>query len=58
MIRKTKHPSNRGERLAIKAKKAKPIHDNASPVYRLLKEKERIDAEVTKANSRDGELHP
>lgn len=38
MIKKTKHPSGRGERLAIKAKKK--IHSNASPVYRLLKERE------------------
>lgn len=46
MIRKTKHPSSRGERMAIKAKKTKKIHDNASPVYRLLKEKELLDKEV------------
>lgn len=43
MIRKVKHPKGRGERLAIKAKKAK-IHSNASPVYKLLKEKEDVDA--------------
>lgn len=44
MIKKTKHPSNRGERLAIKVKKAK-IHSNASPVYKLLKEREEIERE-------------
>ena len=42
---KTKHPANRGERLKIKASKAKKIHSNASPVYKLLKEKEALDAE-------------
>ena len=41
---KPKHPKDRGERLKIKAKKKKPIHDNASPVYLLLKEKEERDA--------------
>jgi hypothetical protein len=41
---KMKHPKTRGERLAIKAKKAK-MHSNASPVYKLLKEKELLDAE-------------
>jgi len=40
---KTKHPKDRAERLKVKAKK-KPIHSNASPVYRLLKEKEERDA--------------
>lgn len=44
MIRKVKHPKGRGERLAIKVKKAK-VHSNASPVYKLLKEKEALDAE-------------
>lgn len=44
MIRKLKHPKGRGERLAIKAKKSK-LHSNASPVYKLLKEKELLDAE-------------
>lgn len=43
MIRKIKHPKGRGERLAIKAKKK--LHSNASPVYKLLKEKELLDAE-------------
>lgn len=43
MIRKVKHPKGRGERLAIKAKKAR-VHSNASPVYKLLKEKEANDA--------------
>jgi hypothetical protein len=38
MIRKTKHPATRGERLLVKAKKK--IHSNASPVYKLLKERE------------------
>lgn len=42
MIRKTKHPSSRGERMQIKAKKAR-IHSNASPVFKLLKEKEEVD---------------
>ena len=41
MIRKTKHPTNRGERLSINKKKK--VHDNASPVYKLLKEKEEQD---------------
>jgi len=54
MIRKTKHPSDRGERLAVKAKKNKRIHDNASPVYKLLKEKEAADA----ASPEPRELHP
>lgn len=54
MIRKVKHPSNRGERLAIKARKAK-IHSNASPVYKLLKEKEALDAD---SNRDPRELHP
>lgn len=44
MIRKTKHPATRGERLALKAKKK--IHNNASPVYLLLKEKEEVDGRV------------
>lgn len=44
MIRKTKHPSDRGERLALRVKKAK-AHSNASPVYKLLQEKEALDAE-------------
>jgi len=35
---KTKHPSNRAER--IKIKKKKDLHDNASPVYKLLKERD------------------
>ena len=39
---KTKHPSNRAERIKIKAKKDR-VHDNASPVYKLLKEKELLD---------------
>lgn len=43
MVR-SKHPANRGERLKVKARK-KRIHDNASPVYKLLKEKEARDAE-------------
>lgn len=42
MIRKIKHPKGRGERLAVKAKKAK-MHSNASPVFKLLKEKEEKD---------------
>lgn len=50
MIRKVKHPKGRGERLAIKVKKAK-VHSNASPVYKLLKEKEALDAE-SRAQSR------
>lgn len=41
---KIKHPSNRAERIKIKAKKDK--HDNASPVWKLLKEKEILDAEA------------
>ncbi len=53
MIRKTKHPTDRGARLAIKAKKAK-IHSNASPVYKLLKEKELQDA----LGPDHPELHP
>lgn len=40
-----KHPKGRGERMAIKIKKAK-IHSNASPVYKLLKEKEALDKEI------------
>lgn len=44
MIRKVKHPSNRGERLAVKARKKK-LPDNTSAVYRLLKEKELLDEE-------------
>lgn len=51
MIRKTKHPANRGER--IRVNKKKQPHDNASPVYKLLKEKELRDAE----DQNDGELH-
>lgn len=39
MIRKIKHPSGRGERLAIKAKKDKKLPDNSSAVYRLLSER-------------------
>lgn len=45
MIKKTKHPASRGERLAQKAKKDRKLHDNASPVFRLLREKEIKDAE-------------
>jgi len=44
MIKKTKHPANRGERLAIKAKRTKKIHPNASPVFKLLQERELQDA--------------
>lgn len=54
MIRKTKHPATRGERLAIKAKKEKKIHTNASPVYKLLKEKEAADVDP---HSRPRDLH-
>ena len=43
MIKKTKHPSGRGERIALKAKKDK-VHNNASPVFKLLQEKEMLDA--------------
>lgn len=53
MIKKTKHPSGRGERLAIKARKAK-IHSNASPVYKLLKEREEHEAHDPGTD----ELHP
>lgn len=56
MIRKTKHPSNRGERLAIKVKKSR-IHSNASPVYRLLKEKEDRDASRL-PRDRDTSINP
>lgn len=45
MIKKLKHPKGRGERLAIKTKKAR-IHSNASPVYKLLKEREEKAKEV------------
>jgi hypothetical protein len=38
MIRKIKHPSNRGERLALERKKK--VHSNASPVYKLLQQRE------------------
>jgi hypothetical protein len=48
MIKKVHHPQNRGERLALRVKKAK-IHSNASPVYRLLQEKEELDAAVKKS---------
>lgn len=41
MIRKVKHPSNRGERLAIKAKKTKIYKGSA--VAKLLEEKELLD---------------
>ena len=45
-MKRTKHPSNRKERLQIKQRKSKKdLHDNASPVYKLLKEKEALDAE-------------
>lgn len=40
MIKKTKHPINKYERRVIAKKK---IHNNASPVYKLLKEKESLD---------------
>ena len=43
MIKKSRHPSGRGERMALKAKKDK-VHSNASPVFRLLQEKEILDA--------------
>lgn len=43
---KIKHPSNRAERLKIKVRKDKKLHENASPVYKLLREKELIDAEA------------
>jgi len=36
----TKHPKDRGER-----RKLKVLHDNASPVFRLLKEKEKLDGQ-------------
>jgi hypothetical protein len=45
MIKKIKHPRGRGERLAIKTKKAR-IHSNASPVYKLLKEREEVKKET------------
>lgn len=51
MIRKTKHPKDRGERLARKKK----IHSNASPVYLLLKEKEAQDAKGL-SDQRDDDL--
>jgi hypothetical protein len=51
LIKKTKHPTNKLERRKIAKKKA--IHDNASPVYRLLKEKEEADV-----RAKDGELPP
>jgi len=51
-----KHPKTRGERLAIKAKKK--IHVNASPVYRLLKEKEEQDASASKRRDLPVEPEP
>lgn len=41
MIRKTKHPTNKYERRVIAKKKQ--VHNNASPVFKLLKEKEALD---------------
>lgn len=51
MIKKAKHPSGRGERMALKAKKDK-VHSNASPVFKLLQEKEILDAAATKRTKR------
>lgn len=46
MIKKSGHPKSRGDRLRINKKKA--MHDNASPVYKLLKEKEDLDAKASR----------
>lgn len=48
MIKKTKHPKGRGERRAVKQ-----LHSNASPVYKLLKEKEETDAASRLQRDRD-----
>jgi len=55
MIRKTRHPSNRGERLAINKKK---VHDNASPVYLLLKEKEENDVRASRLSRNRTDSQP
>jgi len=55
MIKKTKHPSNKAERRAIERKKK--LHSNASPVAKLLFEREQSDAPRTGMldQQRDGE---
>lgn len=49
MIRKTKHPTNKAERRAIGKKK--DLHSNASPVFKLLKQKELLDAETQRVTA-------
>lgn len=41
MIKKTKHPTNKFERRVIEKKKK--VHSNASPVFKLLAERELHD---------------
>lgn len=58
MIKKTKHPKDRGERLALKVKKQKKVHPNASPVFKLLQERELQDAEHPNDRSLPEWQHP
>jgi len=56
LIKKSGHPTNRGDRLRINKKKA--IHKNASPVYKLLKEKELLDDEASRLQRDRTDVEP